>query len=284
MQAIIRALAFIAIVLFALPTFAQENVSSADTILGETFLTEPAKIDDNTSTTSDKGFTIKRTGALASGGVTSPAGLIKWLLSTIAILGIIFVLAYLLKKSRLVQKGTGNDMVLLGQMAVGPKERLIQVKVGQRRLLVGVTAHSVNLVADLSQDEVISTRGYSKEQVAQLGDKFEAELTAHKVALHARRKMERRKSIGNEYYAMPDDDILRARAHRAQQDLSQSAQHQDDEAFSHMLSTEQDKLTPDLGAADTELVSSAPHSAEESRAIIGELKTNCPNKLGDSHE
>ena len=305
----------------------------------------------STSSVSSKGFSVGRSGALASGGVTSPAGLIKWLLSTIAILGIIFVLAYLLKKSRLVQKGTGNDMSLLSQMAVGPKERLIQVKVGQRYLLIGVTPHSVNLVADLSADlaktqeklqppkeslehtatrsderDPIGSRGYASEQLERMGTWFEDEryrndrrnsrpygslddddeawlerYQAHKLAVQARRKMARRNPMGNDYYGMPDDDILRARAQRAKQDLAQSYQHDDLDEFSTMLSKAQDQMhadtvhevvvddatlvseskvkplkskspnIPDLGPADTDLINSAPHTGAESRAVTGEF-------------
>lgn len=108
--------------------------------------------------------TTTRGGALSGGGITSTAGLIKWLLSTVAILGIIFVLAFILKKTRLVQRTTGSSMTLIGQMAVGPKERLVQIKVGERYLLLGVTPQNVNLVADLSDDFVAKDKDSSLER------------------------------------------------------------------------------------------------------------------------
>lgn len=292
--------------------------------------------------------TNTRSGALAGGGVTSTAGLIKWLLSTVAILGIIFVLAYVLKKSRLVQRTTGSSMTLIGQMAVGPKERLVQIKVGERYLLLGVTPQNVNLVADLSSDfakepqvkekrskengtkqeflnqaslraqkerlfaqdnsingsEVNSNLNqdnsnetssleaywddpvfskhldgkdqeayrpnngrYTKEQLENLGYWFESELDYHEghnfdinqqphehsreaalraghfdsdayddfteqeldalykehlSAAKARRRLSRRNPLGNDYYAMPNDDVLKQRAKRAKIDLAQS--------------------------------------------------------------
>lgn len=292
--------------------------------------------------------TNTRSGALAGGGVTSTAGLIKWLLSTVAILGIIFVLAYVLKKSRLVQRTTGSSMTLIGQMAVGPKERLVQIKVGERYLLLGVTPQNVNLVADLSSDfakepQVKEKRSkeksskqeflnqaslraqkerlfaqdnginegdvnshlnqdnsnetssleaywddpvfskhldgkdqeayrhnngrYTKEQLENLGYWFESELDYHEghnfdinqqpqehsreaalraahfdsdayddfteqeldalykehlAAAKARRRLSRRNPLGNDYYAMPNDDVLKQRAKRAKIDLAQS--------------------------------------------------------------
>lgn len=89
-------------------------------------------------------------GELSGGGLSSPEGIIKWLLSTIAILGLIFACAYMLKRSRFVQRGAG-PIVVESQIALGPKERVVQLKVGERHLLVGVTASSVNFLCDLTE-------------------------------------------------------------------------------------------------------------------------------------
>ena len=328
---------------------ATENseLSAGNAALGKGVPNNGAKgslIDDNIKIIN----TNTRSGALAGGGVTSTAGLIKWLLSTVAILGIIFVLAFVLKKSRLVQRTTGSSMTLIGQMAVGPKERLVQIKVGERYLLLGVTSQNVNLVADLSSDfakepqvkekrskekgtkqeflnqaslraqkerlfaqdnsingnEVNSNLNqdnsnetssleaywddpvfskhldgkdqeayrpnngrYTKEQLENLGYWFESELDYHEghnfdinqqphehsreaalraghfdsdayddfteqeldalykehlAAAKARRRLSRRNPLGNDYYAMPNDDVLKQRAKRAKIDLAQS--------------------------------------------------------------
>ena len=328
---------------------ATENseLSAGNAALGKGVPNNGAKgslIDDNIKIIN----TNTRSGALAGGGVTSTAGLIKWLLSTVAILGIIFVLAFVLKKSRLVQRTTGSSMTLIGQMAVGPKERLVQIKVGNRYLLLGVTSQNVNLVADLSSDfakepqvkdkrskekgtkqeflnqaslraqkerlfaqdnsingnEVNSNLNqdnsnetssleaywddpvfskhldgkdqeayrpnngrYTKEQLENLGYWFESELDYHEghnfdinqqphehsreaalraghfdsdayddfteqeldalykehlAAAKARRRLSRRNPLGNDYYAMPNDDVLKQRAKRAKIDLAQS--------------------------------------------------------------
>lgn len=123
-----------------------------------------ARAVNGTTLSSEKsGFGTQRSGALASGGLASPAGIINWLLSTIAILGVIFALAWLLRRSRLVQRSMGGSMHLITQMAVGPKERLVQVRAANRVLLVGVTAHSVNLVADLTDSEKSDSKNTQKK-------------------------------------------------------------------------------------------------------------------------
>ena len=88
-------------------------------------------------------------GVLADGGLTSPGGIAKWLLSTIVVLGFIFLVGYWLKRSRFV-RGATSTMQLETQISLGPKERIVQMRVGERHLLLGVTAHNINLLLDLN--------------------------------------------------------------------------------------------------------------------------------------
>ena len=94
----------------------------------------------------------KRSGPLAENNLSTAGGIIKWLLSTIALLGVLVLFAFLLKKSRLVQRSVG-PMCLEAQMAVGPKERVVQLQVGKRHILLGVTANNVNFLMDLTEPE-----------------------------------------------------------------------------------------------------------------------------------
>lgn len=92
----------------------------------------------------------KNSSSLSDSGLNSTEGIIKWLFSTIAVLGVIFLLAYMLKRSRFVQRSVGV-MQVESQIALGPKERVVQIKVGERHLLLGVTNSSINFLADLDQ-------------------------------------------------------------------------------------------------------------------------------------
>lgn len=104
-------------------------------------------------------------GELASGGLNSADGIIKWLLSTIVVLGVIFAFAYFLKRSRFVQRGAG-PIVLENQIALGPKERVVKVKVGERHLLLGVTSNSVNLICDLTALDAKNAAGAASVDAA----------------------------------------------------------------------------------------------------------------------
>jgi flagellar protein FliO/FliZ len=45
--------------------------------------------------------------------------------------------------------GAPRSMEVLAQLSVGPRERVAAVRVGQRVLVLGVTAHQVGLLAEL---------------------------------------------------------------------------------------------------------------------------------------
>ncbi|MCR5085708.1 MAG: flagellar biosynthetic protein FliO [Succinivibrionaceae bacterium] len=89
--------------------------------------------------------------ALAEGAPARPdaPGFLQWILSTLGIVLLLFAAAYLLRKSRFVQRRSGS-MSILSQLQLGPKERLVEVRIRDRDLLVGVTAGGISLVCDLS--------------------------------------------------------------------------------------------------------------------------------------
>lgn len=134
----------------AAPTAAAVPTAPAASAAAETAPAAPALTSgQKLGTGALKSNSTNHQGELASGGLNSADGIIKWLLSTIAVLGVIFAFAYFLKRSRFVQRGAG-PIVLENQIALGPKERVVQVKVGERHLLLGVTSNSVNLICDLT--------------------------------------------------------------------------------------------------------------------------------------
>ncbi len=97
------------------------------------------------------------------------AGLSSWFFSTLSIVALILVLGYLLKKSKLAVNKRSGELYLETQMAVGPKERLMIVRVRGRSILLGVTAHQVSYLCEVSGRE---------------GREFERELDSSRAQLH----------------------------------------------------------------------------------------------------
>ncbi len=83
--------------------------------------------------------------------LVTTSGLVTWFITTIAILILIVVIGLFLKRSRFVKRQSGQ-MAIEGQLALGPKERAVIIKVGNRKILLGVTAHNINYLADLGED------------------------------------------------------------------------------------------------------------------------------------
>lgn len=86
------------------------------------------------------------------GGLKSTGDLISWLLSTLGVVAFIFILALLVKKTK-VRFGQSGHLIILSSLSVGPKERVVEIKAGSRTLLLGVGPGNVRLLCDLSSGE-----------------------------------------------------------------------------------------------------------------------------------
>ena len=81
---------------------------------------------------------------VASTAHTSGGGLVEVTLALLAIVALIAGLAWLMKRMRGFGS-TGQDRIqVLGERALGPKERCVLVRVGATDILVGVASGSVS--------------------------------------------------------------------------------------------------------------------------------------------
>ncbi|MGH1409312.1 MAG: flagellar biosynthetic protein FliO [Aeromonas sp.] len=88
--------------------------------------------------------------AETAASATAPT-LSSWLLSSLMVIGLILVLGFLLKKSKLATAMGGGQMRVIASLPVGYKEKLMVVKVGEQQLLVGVTPQQVNFLYRLEE-------------------------------------------------------------------------------------------------------------------------------------
>lgn len=232
----------------------------------------------------------KRSGSLAEGGLNTTSGIIQWLLSTIAVLGIIFILAFLIKKSRFVQR-SGSSIRLETQMALGPKERIVQVRVGDRHLLLGVTPSNINLILELdndSQKEAKAAKAVASKEISESyedddSDYFDEELNAKslkssetklaskditkaKIKAQAARKVAARAT--SNLTMMPDDDVLHERASR----LKHAMRHigMDEQGNGELPSVEKTSVVFSEKAAASD---ASTNSAVDNHAISAQSST-----------
>lgn len=84
----------------------------------------------------------------AGGPVLDTASIFSWVISTFAILSLIVALAYLLKKTRFVKVNKGS-LGIENQLYVGPKQRVVIVKAGSKKVLLGVTQTQITYLTDV---------------------------------------------------------------------------------------------------------------------------------------
>ena len=80
----------------------------------------------------------------ASTAHTSGGGLVEVTLALLAIVALIAGLAWLMKRARGFGTAGRDRIQVLGERALGPKERCVLVRVGATEVLIGVAAGSVN--------------------------------------------------------------------------------------------------------------------------------------------
>jgi flagellar protein FliO/FliZ len=113
--------------------------------------------------------------AQAQAPVASPspvAGMVQVLLSLVFILGVIVALAWLATRLRLTPRTASGALKVLADVPVGPKERVVLLKVGDAQALVGVGADGVRAltlldrVVDVPAD--VAATGAFAERLKQL--------------------------------------------------------------------------------------------------------------------
>jgi flagellar protein FliO/FliZ len=100
------------------------------------------------------------TPASSVSAVPSPVsfgGMLQLLLGLVIVLGAIAAAAWFLRRFGQIQSGAASAMKVLGGVAVGPRERLVLVEIGETWVVVGVAPGRVNHVHTMERPANIST-------------------------------------------------------------------------------------------------------------------------------
>lgn len=79
--------------------------------------------------------------AAAAPVVSSGIGgqLTQLVLGLLLVVGLIFVLAWLMRRVQRIGPGNGQVIEMIGSSALGPRDRLVLVQVGEEQILLGIT-------------------------------------------------------------------------------------------------------------------------------------------------
>jgi len=84
-----------------------------------------------------------------AGATVGNANIIQWLVSCFLVIGLILLLAWLLKKSRLMPNQAQSQLRVLSVLSLGTREKLLVVKVGTEQLVLGMTPANISLLCKL---------------------------------------------------------------------------------------------------------------------------------------
>ena len=92
------------------------------------------------------------TTAAAPAGTAAATGLAQVAATLVLIVLVIFALAWLATRLRLAPRAASKGLTVLADVPVGPKERVVLLKVGDAQALVGVGADGVRPLALLARN------------------------------------------------------------------------------------------------------------------------------------
>lgn len=113
-------------------------------------------------------FGDSSTGATGTSPINA-ASVLQVFLGLGFILILIFAIAGLVKKFGQGITSNNQNMKIVSQLSVGTREKVIVVEVGEKQIMLGVTAHQINTL-QVFDEPAIDTR--SKREVSEFGQKI----------------------------------------------------------------------------------------------------------------
>jgi flagellar protein FliO/FliZ len=81
--------------------------------------------------------------------LSNPTSIVSIFLSLLLVVGVVFMLAFLMRRFNVTQSGNANMKVVASMMA-GTRERVMVIEVAGEQHLLGITAHNINHLATLA--------------------------------------------------------------------------------------------------------------------------------------
>ena len=86
-------------------------------------------------------------------------GLVEMMLSLALVVGLIIALSWVIGRLRNVSRSGSGAISVVAEVVVGPKERIVLVRVGDRQALVGVSAAGLSALSLLDENIVVPDAG-----------------------------------------------------------------------------------------------------------------------------
>ena len=99
--------------------------------------------------------------AQSTQSITNPTSVLSIFLSLLVVVGVIFALAYVMRRFNVTAMG-GNQMKVAASMVVGTKEKIMVIQVGEEQHLIGVTSHNISHLSKLDKNLDVPVKGVNK--------------------------------------------------------------------------------------------------------------------------
>jgi flagellar protein FliO/FliZ len=96
-------------------------------------------------------LSVQETLATTAPALNTQDQLIQVSLSLVAVLIVIYALAWLIKRNRGVQGLASLPIKTLAVLPMGVKEKIVLIEVGGKQILLGLTAHNINTLASFDE-------------------------------------------------------------------------------------------------------------------------------------
>jgi flagellar protein FliO/FliZ len=70
--------------------------------------------------------------------------------SLLLVLALAWVMIWLLKRSQMAKGTQAGGLKIVNTVALGPRERLVQIQLGDKEMLLGVTANGIQVLSEAS--------------------------------------------------------------------------------------------------------------------------------------
>jgi flagellar protein FliO/FliZ len=93
--------------------------------------------------------------SLASAPAVPAGGLLQLTLSLILVVALIFAITWLIKRFNLAAPRASRAMAIVDELTLGPRERLLLVRVGESQVLLGLGSNGVVSLTPLTAAVVV---------------------------------------------------------------------------------------------------------------------------------
>lgn len=107
-----------------------------------------------------------------AGKIVTSGDVLQWLLALLVVLAVFLAAAWLLRKSGSLSLLNKGQLAVVAGLSLGMREKLVLVKVGDKQLLLGVTAGRIDKLLELEGEQRLFQNQAGKDEAGLFAQKL----------------------------------------------------------------------------------------------------------------